>query len=331
MKGWFKRFFAKIIPLFLCLFIVSAPLSAYALDTGFVDDERNWIDKGDTVNYNSEYFQGFSKYIVDCDEGCFYFFARFTDYRIDTESDENISLGVTVKNDVRSFYFKVDKDGIINGEKEDAEVYCNFSEASCQRRGGGIFVAFKLKNKTDRTQNNLISCEYYCGENLTYNMLDGISLDMYVPQTQKSTSDKTAKTTTRKELKVSSTKSTSSESVIDTSTKFSGTGTAANRDVNKNTDGLYNDTTQFSGSNVNSETQDSNFQNIESYESNALADIGGSYDNGNTVQTMSIHSKLLIAVFAVLFSGGVICIAIGSFNKKNAEKDQTERVEDDAE
>lgn len=327
MKGWFKSFFRKIIPLFLCLLIVAVPFSAYAMDKGLVDSELSWIDRGDTVNYNSEYFQGFSKYIVDRDEGCFYFFARFTDERIDTESDDNISLGVTVKNDVRSFYFEVDKDGIVNGKNNDVEVYCNFSEASCQRQGGGIFVSFRLKNITDRTLNNLISCEYYCGENLTYDMLDGISLDMYVPQTQKSTSDKTAKTTTQKESKANSTKSTSNKAEIESRTKFSGTGKISNENADTNT--VQNHSSKFSGSGAISQSENSNALNIESYESSELVDNNVNNDNSNIRQALSTQSKLLIAVFAVLFIVGVICIVIGSLNRKNTEKDKAESIEAD--
>lgn len=322
-------FFGKIIPLFLCLLIVLTPFSVYALETDLVDDEVNWIDKGETVTYNSDYFQGFSKYIADSEEGCFYFFARFTDYRIDTEINENIALSVMVKNAARSFRFKVDKNGIVDGTNDDIEIHSNFSEASCLRQGGGVFVAFKLKNKTDRALNNSISCEYYCGDNLTYNMLDGVSLDMYVPQTQKSTSDKTSKAATQRATNVNNTKASAAETDNESSTKFSGTGKIINENTNKNEYSSKNSYSKFSGEGTIAEFDNGFTQNYESYNSSEKSDNGENNFSDSVNKTLSTQSKLLIAVFVILFSVGVICIIIGCVNNRNTEKDKAENSERD--
>lgn len=330
MKGCFVCFFRKIIPLFLCLLIVLTPFSVYALDTKLVEDEISWIDRGETVTYKSDdYFQGFSKYIADSDEGCFYFFARFTDYRIDTESDENIALSVTVKNDVHSFTFKVDKDGIV-GTSDDVEAYSNFSETSCMRQGGGMFVAFKLKNKADRTRNNLISCEYYCGDHLTYTMLAGVSLDMYVPQTQKTVSDKTTREMPQKNASANNT-NPASEAEKEHSTKFSGTGKISIGNTDETAADVQNSPSKFSGADTAGEADENFAAQDWNYKSSEQSDMGQNYDRVNMTQAFSLQSKLLIAVFAVLFSVGIICIVIGLVNKKNAEKDKTENTESEDE
>lgn len=196
-------FLGKIILSAVFLSILLTPFSAFALNTDLVEDELYWIDRGTQINYEKDnYFEGFSKYIADEDEGCFYLFTRFTDYRIDKNSNENITLAFTIKNNVNTYSFQVDKDGTVNSTSQNTlnsvEIYYNFDEASCKKQGGGVYVAFKLKNNTDRKLNNSVSCEYSCGLNCTYDLLSNISLDMYVPTTTKSTTQKTAKQTTKK-------------------------------------------------------------------------------------------------------------------------------------
>ncbi|MDE6469585.1 MAG: hypothetical protein K2L19_01000, partial [Eubacterium sp.] len=317
-------------PLIICLSVISIPFSAYAVNMDLVDDEVYWIDKGDTVIYNSSDFQGFSKYIADVDEGCFYFFTRFTDYRIDSNSDENITLGFTMKNDINNYYFKMDKDGIINNQGQNSldmiEVYYNFSEASCQKQGGGIFVAFKLKNKTDRTRCNSISCEYYCGLDISYNLLDDVNLDMYVPETQKSTANKTTKATTQSNTKSNNAKSTTikEKNTTESSTKFSGSGRAVNTTGNNNA-------SKYSGTAVPENTENTNTDNSMSMNRSFQENSAEGYNSIGEKQSLSTQSKLLIAVFAVLFSLGVICIIIGSVKNKNAEKIKEESTESDEE
>ncbi|MDE6155925.1 MAG: hypothetical protein K2F67_05755 [Eubacterium sp.] len=328
MKSYFAGFFRKIIPLIICLSVILIPFSAYAVNIDLVDDEVYWIDRGDTVNYNSSDFQGFSKYIADTDEGCFYFFTRFTDYRIDSDSDENITLGFTVKNDINHYSFKVNKDGIINNQGQNSlemiEVYYNFSEASCQKQGGGVFVAFKLKNKTDRTLCNSISCEYYCGLDVSYNLLDDVNLDMYVPETQKSTSNKATKATTQSGTKSNNTKSTTikEKNTTESSTKFSGTGDKVNTTRS-------NSSVKFSGSATAANTEQTDTDNLMTMNEHVQMNSAESYHSINEKQSLSTSSKLLIAVFTVLFSFGLICIIIGSVKNKNAEKIKEECVESD--
>lgn len=328
MKGRFMYFFRKIIPLFVCLAVMLIPFSAAAVNTDLVEDEVYWIDRGETVNYSSSYFQGFSKYIADEDEGCFYFFTRFTDSRIDMDSNDNITLGFTVKNDSNYYSFKVGKDGILDNQGQNLsdaiEVYYNFSEASCQRQGGGIFVAFKLKNKTDRTRKNSISCEYYCGLDISYNLLDDVELDMYVPETQKSTSNKTTKAAAQASTKSNNTKSTTSKekNTAESSTKFSGSG-------DKLSTTASNKSSKFSGSAAAANTEQTSNENSVSLNESVQLHSAENYNSIGEKQSLSVHSKLLIAVFAVLFSLGVICIIIGCAKNKNPETVKEEIVESD--
>lgn len=329
MKSKMERFraglFGKITPFIIFLLIISVPFSALAVNTDLVEDELYWIDKGNIVQYNKDdYFEGFLKYITDEDEGCFYLFIRFTDHRIDVDCKENIALGFTVKNEENTYSFQVDKDGVINSPSKNSldafDVYYNFNEASCKKQGGGVYVALKLKNADDRRLNNSISCEYYCGLSWNYNLFDGINLDMYVPVTTKASTQKAEKkTTTEKETtkKKTTAKSKTEKAVKESSTKFSGTG--------KSYGTSRNETTKYSGS--QDYTKEKEFESVnaeDAAESNIINESHEEYKAESTAavkQGMSQQSKLLLIIFGVLFTVGVICVIIGSANGNKKKKE----------
>lgn len=329
---FFYFFLGKIIPPAVFLSVLLTPFSAFALNTDLVEDELYWIDKGTQINYAKDnYFEGFSKYIADEDEGCFYLFTRFTDYRIDKNSNENITLAFTIKNDVNTYYFQVDKDGTVNSTSQNTlnsvEIHYNFDEASCKKQGGGVYVAFKLKNNTDRTLNNSVSCEYSCGLDCTYDLLSNISLDMYVPTTSKTTTQKTAKqTTTKKNTSAAASKSSERDNAeSENSTKFSGSGTTASsgrssagsfakfsadtNDIQSDSQALSGEETQIAGSR-DTQSKDDAFEITPQ----------------NSETKLSEQAKLLIIIFAVLFVLGVICVMIGTVHSK--KKDEDEEKED---
>ena len=166
-----------------------------------------------------------------------------------------------------------------------------------------------------------ISCEYYCGLNCTYNLLDSVHLDMYVPTTVKTTKAKTTKQTTSKKSRKTETKAktNTSKTIKETSTKFSGSG---NTSADKKTSAPA---TKFSGSaneiadDVVTEeilqSEESNNENVEKRESFS----GISAQNSST--ELSYQAKLLIIIFTVVFVVGVICIIIGTVNSKKDKKE----------
>ena len=329
MKSKMERFraglFGKITPFIIFLLIISVPVSAFAVNTDLVEDELYWIDKGNIIQYNKDdYFEGFLKYITDEDEGCFYLFIRFTDHRIDVNCKENIALGFTVKNEENTYSFQVDKDGVINSPSKNSldafDVYYNFNESSCKKQGGGVYVTLKLKNADDRRLNNSISCEYYCGLSWNYNLFDGINLDMYVPVTTKASTQKAEKkTTTEKETtkKKTTVKSKTEKAVKESSTKFSGTG--------KSYGTSQNETTKYSGS--QDYTKEKEFESVnaeDAAEGNIINESHEEYKAESTAavkQGMSQQSKLLLIIFGVLFTVGVICVIIGSANGNKKKKE----------
>lgn len=336
-KGIYNGFSTRIIPFFVCLaIIISCPLSAYALNTDLVADEVYWIDKGNEINYDrDDYFAGFSKYIADENEGCFYLFTRFTDYRIDTGSKENITFAFTIENEMNSYYFQIDKDGIVNSSSQNAidavDVYYNFDEASCKRQGGGVYIAFKLRNAADRVLKNYICCEYSCGLNVTYNIFENICLDMYVPTTAKSTSQKAVKQTTSKNNSSKATnkatnatenKLNASNDAKESSTKFSGSGTVYSSQSSSNNTAKFSAAGQSSDTQVNNEvtgTKETDSDTIRENNDSALA-----MSNENVKPSLSQQAKMMIVIFAVLFVVGVVCVIIGLVNHKKGNADDAE-------
>ena len=200
----FTGFLMKVIPFIICLSIIFTPFSAFAINTDLVyRDEDIWIDRGKVILCNYDYLGGFVRYITDENEGCFYSFLSFTDWGVDTDSLEKISLGFTIENDVNRYYIQIDKDGLTNSPSKNSlnsiDVYYNFNGTD-SKPDRKICVAFKLKNNVDRKLKNKIICEYSCGNGLNYILFDSIYLDMYVPETTKQTTTKKA-TTTKKTSK----------------------------------------------------------------------------------------------------------------------------------
>lgn len=326
MKGFLFGFFKKFFPLFFCFYIMFTPYCAYAFNSALLEDEVHWIDKGEEIYYNNaEYFEGFSKYIADENEGCFYLFTRFTDSRIDKNSKDNITLGITVRNDRNSYTFQMDKDGLIGSPAQsldDIEVYCNFDEASCKRQGGGIFAAVKLKNKEDRKRTNYISCEYFCGLDLNYNLFTDIELDMFIPETAKNSTSK--KIPVQSTTRHSSTQTESERDTAEQSTKFEGTGTRYNT-------ARSGASTKFSGSQsvdvLSSTEEDAVDFNQNSFQSEASQTETSEASAG---KTLSFYSKLLIVIFAVLFSIGIICVFIGVADRKRIQPENKAGMHHDA-
>lgn len=308
----------KLAPVLLCLLIFSAPIQSYALNSDMVEGERYWIDQKVQINYQEhDYFNGFTKYIADNDEGCFYFFTSFFDPRINKFSDDNITLAFTVTNQKNTYYFQVDKDGIFENTSQNTlkalDIYYNFEEASCKRQGGNIYVAFEFKNSDDKKLDNTIRCEYYCGINCTYNLLEGVEVNMSSEETdekatEKNNDEKGSNVTTKKS------KSNDSDEAPDgseeESTKFSGSGSVASNEESNGKFSVENNGDTVDNTQQTELTEDDYDTNYSNSQSNAYT--------ANSETGLSVISKILIGVAAGFFISGVICVIAGIVKAKKA-------------
>jgi hypothetical protein len=312
--------FCKVVPFVVCICILACPLSAYALNADLVEHETYWIDCDNQIIYKSSTFNGFTKYVVDENEGSFYLFSMFTDSKLDKACQENITFTFTIKNDVNTYYLQVDKNGMLNTSSKNSadaiELCYNFDDASCKRQGGSVFVALGLKNSTDRQLTNHISCEYSCGLSNTYVMFDDIDLDMYVPTTTKQSKEKSAtqSTTKSKATKQSTTaKSTTEKSTTAKSTTQSTTKFVASGSVSSTTS-----TTEF----VADTTAD------ETYYTTGLAttvsnSTDGAYTYYQNDATEDYNNSLGASVFifcVIVLAFGTAMYVAGKVNKKRVQE-----------
>lgn len=332
LKG-IQRFFTLVISLFVCFCIVFTPAIALAYNPDLLDDEIYWIDKGTTVSYTSNsYFQGFTKYIANKDDKCFYLFSKFTDYRIDTSSNDNITFSFAIENEVHKYSIQVDKNGVLESSGQNVfnafNVYYNFDNANCKKQGGGVFIALEFKDAIDKTLTNKISCEYFCGNSCTYDLFDNAVFDLYVPTTTKPSTTKstTAKQTDSNRLqsseKCSSTKATVSKSTTEKSTKFSATGSYS---IN-NTTRYITQGQQSADSNYSANMQEVISENTVEAQEEMVEDTSATLDYDEIA--LSPTSKALIVVFGVVLVTGITCMLIGAFSnkKKSIDKEETENI-----
>lgn len=308
----------KLAPVLLCLLIFSAPIQSYALNSDMVEGERYWIDQKVQVNYQEhDYFNGFTKYIADSDEGCFYFFTSFIDRRINKISDDNITLAFTVTNQKNTYYFQVDKDGILDSTTQNTlkslDIYYNFEEASCKKQGGNIYVAFEFKNSDDKKLDNTIRCEYYCGLNCTYNLLESAEVNMSSEETdekttEKNNDEKVSDITTKKSKSNASDKASAGSE--EESTKFSGSGSVDSDEESNGKFSVDNNGDTVDNTQETEFTQDDYDTNYSNSQANASA--------SNSETGLSVISKILIGVAACLFIFGVICVIAGIVKAKKA-------------
>lgn len=220
-----------------CFALVSSliflfPCTCYAVDTDYLSgdsiEEIYWSDCKNIININNDDLIGNIKYIPDSENNCFYIRISFHSTADDYDA-EKVRIGFTVSNSVNSYRFAVSNTGengeLITENNDNFKIYSSFDLYPSKRRGGYIYIGFDFKNKTDKTLNNTIGCEYSCGDYCVYNLFDDVSVDMYKPTSKKSTTTKKSKVKTTKSGKATTVKGKSSskaKSKKSSQTKYAG-------------------------------------------------------------------------------------------------------------
>ncbi len=221
------RCFALIISL-----IFLFPYTCYAVNTDYLSgnsiEEIYWSGCKNVININNNDLIGNIKYIPDSENSCFYIRISFHSTADDYDA-EKVRISFTVSNSVNSYRFSVKNTGdngeLITENGDNFKICYSFDLYPSKRRGGYIYIGFDFKNKTDKSLNNTISCEYACGDKCVYNLFDNVSVDMYKPASQKSSTTKSSKTNTTKSNKATSQKSNSSSKTTvkkSSQTKYAG-------------------------------------------------------------------------------------------------------------
>lgn len=291
--------FCMLVFAFILLF--TAPFNALALDEYYINgsykEEQYWYScPANHISADDGSFECNFKSVLDAENGCFYLCINFKDINIPADCDDNITLGVSVKNSRNSYYFSIDENGFTqdsSGIKDNFNICYSFDEASCRRQGGKIYFALELKNKIDRLELNKISCEYYCGDYVTREIVKDVVLDMRPSETTKAATSKkqtTKKTTSKKSTTKKATKAGTAKHT-QSSTKYVPTGTVSGI-VTKQNDNI--NTTDVT--NVTEEA------NVFDYKSERTK-----------------PAKALIAASALIIAAGVVCALVGNHLMKREE------------
>lgn len=73
--------------------------------------------------------------------------------------DEDVSLEFKISNSTNKYSFSVSKSGVKNGNKNISINY-DFDDVNSKFGNGQLLVGFEMKNKTDRSSLNQITCTF---------------------------------------------------------------------------------------------------------------------------------------------------------------------------
>ena len=292
--------------LFVTILIFFTPISAYSMDTKFVNSaEIWWYDNDSIVHMPPQDFgkyEGVYSYYIDRDNSCFYLYISY--YESDLKDKNNdIKMEFQIANDINNYYFIVNENGMINPDKSTKSAFdiaLNFQEAT--KQGQDLYLGIEFCNKNDKILDNSISFSVIVnGQSYTLN--EGLMLPFYKEDTAKVSGKE--KTTASKTVKNSSKTTTqrSTKNTAEKTTKFKYVASATGS-------GKY--------------TADDDSSN-EAYEyDEAESDVQILTEEAvDSEETLSLRSKILIAVSAVILATGIGIAAYNLYKMRNAKKQET--------
>ena len=147
--------FLSILLLLCCL-----PLSAFAMDTGFIGSSEKWISNGDVVyvpldpeRFGGNLEGGYYQYYTDLAGSCFYLHISYTESSLEDNGNNNVHLNFEIENSSHEYQLNIDKhtDG---GNLSSLGVRAQFSEIWIS--GQDIYVGIEFLNKEDKKLNNYL-------------------------------------------------------------------------------------------------------------------------------------------------------------------------------
>lgn len=204
------RFKSAVMALFFCLFLISIPITSFALDYDYLNAEK-WNNsqnvKSVNINKNSagNKLDGVFKFYRDCDNNCLYLYFFVEENTLKDYQDVKISL--TVNNDYMVYSFSIDANGMCDQQNEEQSVFqvCqNFSSYS--GTSSGLYMAAV---QSDALSNSLVDialyingCRYLILESIkmqTAGTTAGVNTTARATQNAKNPTAKSGKAGTAKE------------------------------------------------------------------------------------------------------------------------------------
>lgn len=312
-----RKYYFNIISLTLLLVQLINPVTTFAkndyVNNDFCD-EYYWSDiSGINLNDNNG-FSGVVKYICDEENGEFYLYFSFYDKNLNTQSNDKITIGITVTNKNSKQLICVDENGFTDdsslGAEDFAQIYYSFEQASAIRKGGTLYVGFKLKNSEDKQQINYISCDYYFGDYIIHNLLTDVTMDMSKNSETKKDSASTASANDNSDS-INDTLEYEKESQTEESSKFAGSGKYIQND--DKSEEKYE-----SNEKSNSISDNGSYENNEKYQPQADEESTDTQEAQvyNYSSQHSLPAKIMIGVGTGIIALGVVCTATGIITSK---------------
>ena len=213
-----------ILSILMIAYMAFVPMYAYAMDMVYVNNPEIWYSDSRIISMpeqNLENYSGIYSYYADVDNACFYLHISYSEKNLKEENND-IKVEIQISNNINSYVFKVDENGIVETDSEIRKSFdtaCNFGEAT--RQGQEIYLGIEFKNKADKTVDNMISFSVVVNGK-AHNLTNGILLPLYKEETTKE--KRNEKTTAVKETK-NKTKNTTvqnktSKATTEKTTKF---------------------------------------------------------------------------------------------------------------
>lgn len=302
--------------IFILTLTLSFPNICYAVDTNYLSgeniEERYWSDCKNVINIGKSNLIGNIKYIPDADNHCFYMRIQFHSTASDYDA-EKVQINLHISNSENAYNLSFSNSGkneeLIAPSNDNFKIYYSFDLYPTKRRGGYVYIGFDFKNKTDKSLNNFISCEYSCGAENTYLLFENVNIDMFEPTTQKS----------------SSTKKTTAKSAKTTAKQ--------NNKTTSKTTGAKQNSTKYIPSNQYSSNQNDNddIDESEEVENNSVEENKDEVVAETSIASqphLSDTAKNLMISAGIITALGIIAIIIGlSFKPKKTDSDFDENTD----
>lgn len=314
----------SLILFVICLFSFS--VNAFAFNNKYITDSGSWYKNGDLININNDVLSGQLCYILDENDACAYFYFLYSNCDGDYK-DEDVSLEFKISNSTNKYSFSVSKSGVKNGNKN---IYINydFDDVNSKFGNGQLLVGFEMKNKTDRSSLNQITCTFSADSKNSCVILDDCVFDMCV--SPNNLSQKKSGSKSRSERKgtnstsISAPKNNNKKASKSDTTKYVMKHTINNHNKSDRQNKNDNNTTKFSGTGTTYDIKSS---------SSVLESDGGttqsetvtsdfSKNNGGSNLLYPKKSKIAFRMaifFAVL---GIVALGCGLFLKDNNLSDK---------
>jgi len=311
-------------------------LTAYAFNSDYIGNPVKW---NDVQNIAQTDMNAACKYIIDNDEGCFYLYLFYN--KRDFPDTDKIEISFRLVNDKNIYNFSVGKYGFTDASGKNARENIYVQQ---QFNSGKIFVGFQLENPDDRKLDTKISCEFASGDEITKSLINGESIEMFVPVTEKSTSSKynTTKTGTTKAQIASkseshkATRTAKSEATKDTTktintTKFKATGIVTSVSSSKENNAKTQQT-KFHAQNASDqsysiETTAEEEETTEFDFFSVLKNRENKSENSKSEDKKyerSKQAKVAIIVSFVILVAGISLVIISALKKKNTKQNSDE-------